>query len=387
MEEEMVTHSSVLAWRIPWTEEPGGLQSMGPQRVGHDRVTNTRQWFYLCIITEINHSWSNLLHLLFLGRSFKHTMCLTDHVQLQECPPWALWGSLSSTIFTFLISIWILKVNFCRVALRCRAPFHCAAKWSATCGQASSLLWIPFPLRPPQSASRVPWAVRQALVSYLCCVYVDPNLLIHPNPHCSPLIHRIVLYICVSIPVWQIRPPMPFYWLPQFSSVQALSRVWLFATLWTAACQASQSITNSQSLLRPIASVAPPTISSPSPPTFNLSQHQGLLQRVSSLNQVAKVLEFQLHHQSFQWIFRTRFHMYVSMYNTCFSLSDLTSLWMMVPNSHPHCSKWASFVPFYEGVAFHSMHGPHLLYPFLCRRTLRLLPCPGSCKSLQCQSF
>ena len=37
----MATHSSILAWRIPWREEPGGLQSMGLQRVGHDRVTNT----------------------------------------------------------------------------------------------------------------------------------------------------------------------------------------------------------------------------------------------------------------------------------------------------------------------------------------------------------
>ena len=36
LEKEMATHSSTLAWRIPWTEEPGGLQSMGPQRVGHD---------------------------------------------------------------------------------------------------------------------------------------------------------------------------------------------------------------------------------------------------------------------------------------------------------------------------------------------------------------
>ena len=46
---------------------------------------------------------------------------------------------------------------------------------------------------------------------------------------------------------------------------------------------------------------------SPSPPTFNLSQHQGLFQWVSSSHQVAKVLEFQLQHQSFQWIFRTDF--------------------------------------------------------------------------------
>ena len=33
---EMATHSSILAWKIPWREEPGGLQSMGSQRVGHD---------------------------------------------------------------------------------------------------------------------------------------------------------------------------------------------------------------------------------------------------------------------------------------------------------------------------------------------------------------
>ena len=36
LEEEMTTHSSILAWEMPWTEEPGGLQSMGLQRVGHD---------------------------------------------------------------------------------------------------------------------------------------------------------------------------------------------------------------------------------------------------------------------------------------------------------------------------------------------------------------
>ena len=36
LEKEMATHSSILAWKIPWAEEPGGLQSMGSQRVGHD---------------------------------------------------------------------------------------------------------------------------------------------------------------------------------------------------------------------------------------------------------------------------------------------------------------------------------------------------------------
>ena len=46
---------------------------------------------------------------------------------------------------------------------------------------------------------------------------------------------------------------------------------------------------------------------SPSPPALNLSQHQGLFKWVSSSHQVARVLEFQLQHQSFQWIFRTDF--------------------------------------------------------------------------------
>ena len=40
LEKEMAIHSSILAWRIPWTEEPGGLQSMGSQRVGHDWATS-----------------------------------------------------------------------------------------------------------------------------------------------------------------------------------------------------------------------------------------------------------------------------------------------------------------------------------------------------------
>ena len=45
LEEEMATHSRILAWRIPWTEEPGGLQSMESKRVRHDLVTEQQQAF------------------------------------------------------------------------------------------------------------------------------------------------------------------------------------------------------------------------------------------------------------------------------------------------------------------------------------------------------
>ena len=43
LEKEMATHSSILAWEIPWTEEPGGLQSLGLQKVEHESATKQQQ--------------------------------------------------------------------------------------------------------------------------------------------------------------------------------------------------------------------------------------------------------------------------------------------------------------------------------------------------------
>ena len=57
----MATHYSILTWRIPWTEKPGGLQSMGLQRVGHNWATNT--WF----IYIAPHSCAVQLVLWLLG--------------------------------------------------------------------------------------------------------------------------------------------------------------------------------------------------------------------------------------------------------------------------------------------------------------------------------
>ena len=80
--------------------------------------------------------------------------------------------------------------------------------------------------------------------------------------------------------------------------------------LMTVARQASLSITSSWSLLKlmSIDAIQPShPLSTPSPPAFNLSQHQGLFKWVGFLHQVAEVVEFQLQHQSFQWTFRTDF--------------------------------------------------------------------------------
>ena len=96
----------------------------------------------------------------------------------------------------------------------------------------------------------------------------------------------------------------------RFSSVQPLSRVWLFSTPWIAGFPVHHQLPEfTQTHVHWVSDAIQPShpLSSPSPPAPNPSQHQGLFQWVSSLNQVAKVLEFQLQHQSFYWIFRTDF--------------------------------------------------------------------------------
>ena len=97
------------------------------------------------------------------------------------------------------------------------------------------------------------------------------------------------------------------------SSVQLLSHVQLFVTPWTMATLGlpvyHQLPESTQTHVHWVGDAIQPSypLSSPSPPALNLSQHQGLFQWISSSHQVAKVLELQLQHQSFQWIFRVDF--------------------------------------------------------------------------------
>ena len=60
LEKGMATYSNILAWRIPWTEEPGGLQTMGSERVRHDWAINTANQLQKEII---NHSSEKYLYL------------------------------------------------------------------------------------------------------------------------------------------------------------------------------------------------------------------------------------------------------------------------------------------------------------------------------------
>ena len=65
LEKGMATHSSVLAWRIPWTEEPGGLQSMGSQRVRYDWATKQQQEYFVesnVLLIPIISSFTKPIH-------------------------------------------------------------------------------------------------------------------------------------------------------------------------------------------------------------------------------------------------------------------------------------------------------------------------------------
>ena len=176
LEKWMATHSSILAWRIPWTEEPDGLQSMEVQRVWHNWEPNTCTFFHIWLVTTAEPQKKHF----FLS-----------HIQAS---------------------------------------------------QAAAVLQI-------------------SLIQFRSFTQFFPTL-------CNPMDH--------STPVFSVQ---------------------------------HQSPEPAQTHVHQISDVIQPShpLSSPSPPTFNLSQHQGLFKWVSSLYQVAKILELQLQHQSFQWIFRTDF--------------------------------------------------------------------------------
>ena len=110
LEKEMATHSSSLAWKIPWTEEPGRLQSMGSQRVGHDWATSlSLSWCQGVVL--------NLFHVLLLK--------LTE-VDFTIIAPFSSWGH---------INLFAQSTTTNKFRLKIQAQFNLPVSWNGELGR------------------------------------------------------------------------------------------------------------------------------------------------------------------------------------------------------------------------------------------------------------
>ena len=124
LEKEMAIHSSTHAWKIPWTEEPGRLQSMGLQRVGHDWATS------LCHTSDnytLFISWAR-------GTSFQSLLLLLDLLSLPSC-----------YVMCFIIFVIILWESEVKVAQSCLTLCNCVDCTLHGILQARILEWVAVP--------------------------------------------------------------------------------------------------------------------------------------------------------------------------------------------------------------------------------------------------
>ena len=150
LEKEMATHSSVLAWRIPWTEEPGGLQSIGSQRVRHDwSHLALPHWEGLCSFPQDSH----MVALEHLTKYLVTRKLLSDTMDC-SLPGFSVHGILQArTLESVAISFsnawkWKVKVKSLSKCPTLRDPMDCSLPDSSVHGvfQARVLEWVLFKL-------------------------------------------------------------------------------------------------------------------------------------------------------------------------------------------------------------------------------------------------
>ena len=116
----MAPHSTTLAWRIPWTEEPGGLQSLGSQRVRHYRATNTNFLLYSDLLSRCQplllRFWFSYLTYLTV-----HTLCLGS-LLIADHNAFAAWKTLCPVLCPLVNMLF-------RSDLDCTLPL-CSSPWS-----------------------------------------------------------------------------------------------------------------------------------------------------------------------------------------------------------------------------------------------------------------
>jgi len=108
LEKEMVTHSSIHAWKIPWTEEPSGLQSMGLQRVGHDWATSLHFWIHKPSSERFSHHVVSLKKKNLLRLIAHMCLIIADLPALSKDIP-KLTMSFGESYFTPVLDSYTLK--------------------------------------------------------------------------------------------------------------------------------------------------------------------------------------------------------------------------------------------------------------------------------------
>ena len=252
---EMAIHSSILAWRIPWTEELGGLQSMGLQRVAHDWA-HTHAWypFYveskkviISLFLLFLMVWQEVLQSSTMWRWWWFSpSVVSDSCDSVDC---SLPGSSVYGIFQARVLEWVassFSSGSSQPMIKPRSPaLQADALPSEPAGKP---FYRVFSIEGLNSSSawswdhwnvtRFHWSFEMMCAGPFCCCNFGRF------PYCQSSTPAPTstydLFLGPSVQFSSV----------QFSSVQSLSRVQLFVTPWIAARQASLSITNSQSSLR-----------------------------------------------------------------------------------------------------------------------------------------
>ena len=120
LEKEMATHSSILAWQIPWMEEPGGLQSMGSQRVRHDWANNQRSLFLKTNPPTIaSYIQTHILVVLFLWKTLTNTLIQPSFLWTEQSKTWEISVLLSVNSAPFLSCITEEILNWLYLMFEC----------------------------------------------------------------------------------------------------------------------------------------------------------------------------------------------------------------------------------------------------------------------------